>query len=84
MSPNRDSAGIGNFRVVAGGAVMRADPEQAVFRLKNDMHIVRNVIGDFRRQADAQSDDVAFGKFLCHPAGDDFAALFFGKRVNPR
>jgi hypothetical protein len=49
----------------------RTGADQSVFRLKEHLQIRRNVVGDQRRNADAQVDEIAALEHLGEAPGDD-------------
>ena len=73
----RNAAGVGYFGVFSGVGIMTADSEQTVLGVKNDFDFMRDVVGNFSRQSDTESDDVSLLKFLSYSLGNDRAALFF-------
>ena len=79
FSGYRNSAGIGNFRILSGSQIAVSHAEQSVFGLKDYMQMRGQMVGHFRRQPDSQGDNVTFAEFLSNPAGNNFAAFFFRK-----
>ena len=60
---------------------VRPHAKQAVLRLQRDRHSLRNVIGNQRRNADAEVDIVAILQFLCGARSHLVASP--GHRLNP-
>src|SRR5690242_19887479 len=59
-------AGVDQVLVLAPGCWLRADAEHAVLAVQNDLAALRQVVGDQRRQADAEIDIGAFGNIARH------------------
>ena len=73
-------SGVDEIGIDFGFEWIGADAEHTVFRLQDDVHTFRDVVGDERGHADAEIDIVAVAEFECDAAGDAFAFLVFGQR----
>src|SRR5690606_24575969 len=58
--------GINQLRITVFFRRRRAERQQAIFRMQKDVSIVRQVAGNFSRQANAQIDVSAIWNVLCY------------------
>ncbi len=71
MRGHRLAAGVGETRLREAVRRNRAGADEAVLRLEEDVHARRNVVGDQRRNADAEVHEHAVAKLAGDALGDD-------------
>jgi hypothetical protein len=75
---HRPSAGVGQQRMLHAVLGDRPGADQPVLRLEIDPDVGRDVVGDERRNADAEIDQHAVAQLLRDALGDDRCGVHGG------
>ena len=75
------SAGIGQVGILHAFRRTRSKADNAIFRLKEDMNFLRQIVGDHRWQSDAEIYERVRFDLLSHAPCDDF--LSFHRAASP-